>query len=71
MFSLDTNTLIYLFKGKGKVAEHLFSVPPGEVAVSSVSLYEIEVGLLCRCPKSGRAIPKSNTSSRAGVCGSF
>jgi tRNA(fMet)-specific endonuclease VapC len=32
-------------KGKGKVAERLFAVPPGEVALSSVSLYEIEVGI--------------------------
>ena len=45
MFLLDTNTLIYFFKGQGKVAEHLFAVPPGEVAISSVSLYEIEVGI--------------------------
>jgi len=45
MFLLDTNTLIYLFKGQGKVAERLFTVPPGDVAISSVSLYEIEVGI--------------------------
>jgi len=45
MFLLDTNTLIYFFKGRGKVAEHLFAVAPGEVAISSVSLYEIEVGI--------------------------
>ena len=45
MFLLDTNTLIYFFKGQGKVAEHLFAVVPGEVAISSVSLYEIEVGI--------------------------
>jgi tRNA(fMet)-specific endonuclease VapC len=45
MFLLDTNTLIYFFKGQGKVAEHLLAVPPGEVAISSVSLYEIEVGI--------------------------
>ncbi len=45
MFLLDTNTLIDFFKGQGKVAEHLFATPPGEVAISSVSLYEIEVGI--------------------------
>lgn len=45
MFLLDTNTLIYFFKGQGKVAEHLFATPPGDVAISSVSLYEIEVGI--------------------------
>jgi tRNA(fMet)-specific endonuclease VapC len=38
MFLLDTNTLIYFFKGQGKVAERLFAVPPGDVAISSVSL---------------------------------
>jgi tRNA(fMet)-specific endonuclease VapC len=45
MFLLDTNTLIDFFKGHPKVAEHLFAVPPGEVAISSVSRYEIEVGI--------------------------
>lgn len=45
MFLLDTNTLIYFFKGEGKVAEHLFATPPAEVAISTVSFYEIEVGI--------------------------
>ncbi len=45
MFLLDTNTLIHFFKGEGKVAEHLFATPPAEVAISTVSLYEIEVGI--------------------------
>lgn len=45
MFLLDTNTLIYFFKGQGRVAERLFATPPSEVAISAVSLYEIEVGI--------------------------
>ena len=45
MFLLDTNTLIYFFKGQGKVAERLLATPPAEVAISAVSLYEIEVGI--------------------------
>ena len=45
MFLLYTNTLINFFKGQGNVAERLFAVPPGDVAISSVSLYEIEVGI--------------------------
>lgn len=45
MFLLDTNTVIYFFKGQGKVAERLLAVASGEVAISSVSLYEIEVGI--------------------------
>ena len=45
MFLLDTNTLIYFFKGRDKVAEHLLGTPPADIAISSVSLYEIEVGI--------------------------
>ena len=45
MFLLDTDTLIYFFKGQGRVAERLLATPPGEVAISAVSLYEIEVGI--------------------------
>jgi len=45
MFLLDTNTLIYYFKGQGQVAERLLATPPDQVAVSTVSLYELETGL--------------------------
>lgn len=45
MFLLDTNTLIYYFKGQGRVAEQLLATPPNQVAVSTVSLHELETGL--------------------------
>jgi tRNA(fMet)-specific endonuclease VapC len=45
MHLLDTNTLIYYFKGLGRVAERLLATPPTEVAVSTITLYEIDVGL--------------------------
>lgn len=45
MFALDTNTLIYFFKGIGRVGEHLRRTSPSEVAVPSVVLYELEVGV--------------------------
>ena len=45
MFLLDTNTLIYFFKGQGRVAERLLATPPNQIAVSSVSLYELETGI--------------------------
>lgn len=32
MFALDTNTVIYFFKGMGRVAERLLETPPREVA---------------------------------------
>jgi len=27
-YVLDTNTLIYFFKGEGRVAQHLLAIPP-------------------------------------------
>jgi tRNA(fMet)-specific endonuclease VapC len=45
MFLLDTNTVIYFFKGKGRLRERLSATRPSEVAMSAVSLFEIEVGV--------------------------
>ena len=45
MYVLDTNTLIYFFGGQGNVAQHLLAVPPGQIAVSAVTVYELEVGI--------------------------
>jgi tRNA(fMet)-specific endonuclease VapC len=45
MLALDTNTLIYFFKGVGHVADHFRSATPREIAIPSVVLYELEVGI--------------------------
>jgi tRNA(fMet)-specific endonuclease VapC len=45
MYVLDTNTLIYFFKGIGKVAEKLLSIPPKNIGLPSIVLYEILVGI--------------------------
>lgn len=45
MFVLDTNTLIYFFKGMGHVAEHLLAVKPGDIGIPAVVLFELEVGI--------------------------
>ena len=45
MYLLDTNTLIYFFKGVGNVAEMLFSKSPKDIAISTITLYELEVGI--------------------------
>jgi tRNA(fMet)-specific endonuclease VapC len=45
MYVLDTNTLIYFFKGMGKVSEKLLNTPPKEVGVPSIVIYELEVGI--------------------------
>jgi tRNA(fMet)-specific endonuclease VapC len=46
VFALDTNTVIYYFKGMGGVAERLLATPPHEVALPSVVVYELERGVL-------------------------
>ena len=45
MYVLDTNTLIYFFRGQGNVAERLLATPPAQVAIPAVTLYELEVGI--------------------------
>ena len=45
MYVLDTNTLIYFFKGMGNVAEVLLSKSPVDVKVPAIVIFELEVGI--------------------------
>jgi len=45
MFALDTNSIIYIFKGKGGVADRLLETPPQEIAIPAIVVYELEVGI--------------------------
>ena len=45
MYLLDTNTLIYFFKGIGDVANILLSKAPKDIFIPSIVLYELEVGI--------------------------
>jgi tRNA(fMet)-specific endonuclease VapC len=45
MYTLDSNSIVYYFKGMGRVAERLLETPPQEIALSIVVLYELEVGI--------------------------
>ena len=45
MYILDTNTLIYFFKGVGSVPEKLLEVSPKDIGLPSVVLYELEYGI--------------------------
>ena len=45
MYLLDTNTLIYFFKGMGEVSNNLFLRVPKDIYVPSVVVYELEVGI--------------------------
>ena len=53
IFALDTNTLIYFFKGIGHVGEHLLNTPPPNISIPAVVLYELEVGI-AKSSSSGR-----------------
>ena len=45
MLALDTNTIIYFFKGQGRVAERLTRARQDDLAVPMVVIYELEVGI--------------------------
>ena len=45
MYLLDTNTLIYFFKGQGRVGERLLATPPSQVGISAIVLHELETGI--------------------------
>jgi tRNA(fMet)-specific endonuclease VapC len=44
-FVLDTNTLIYFFRGDGRVADRLLATPPTDIALPAIVLYELETGI--------------------------
>ena len=45
MFVLDTNTLIYFFKGMGNISSKLLETPPREIIIPSIVVFELEVGI--------------------------
>jgi tRNA(fMet)-specific endonuclease VapC len=45
MYVLDTNILIYFFKGLGNVKQNLLAKPPKDIGVPAIVLYELEVGI--------------------------
>jgi len=45
MYVLDTNTLIYFFKGKGSVAERLLREAPKDITIPAVVIFELQTGI--------------------------
>ena len=45
MYVIDTNTLIYFFKGMGNVPSKFLAISPKEIAIPSIVLYELEYGI--------------------------
>jgi tRNA(fMet)-specific endonuclease VapC len=44
VYALDTNSVSYFLKGRGRVAQRLLAEPPANVGLPSVVLYELEYG---------------------------
>lgn len=53
MYALDTNTVVYFFKGLGGVGSRLLAVPPSEIMVSAVVAFELAAGV-AKSPEAGR-----------------
>lgn len=62
MYVLDTNILIYFFKGLGDVAQRLLSVSPQDIGVPAVVLYELEYGI------ARSSSPKKRQQQLAELC---
>jgi tRNA(fMet)-specific endonuclease VapC len=45
LYILDTNTLIYFFKGAGNVTARLLKIPPNSIGIPTIVLFELEVGI--------------------------
>jgi len=44
LYALDTNSLSYFLKGRGRVGQRLLAQPPAKVGLPSVVLYELVFG---------------------------
>ena len=62
MYILDTNTLIYFFKGVGNVADNLLAVSPKDIGIPAVVLYELEYGI------AKSSSPKKRTKQLEELC---
>ncbi|MEX0738217.1 MAG: type II toxin-antitoxin system VapC family toxin [Pseudohongiella sp.] len=45
MVVLDTNILIYFFKGLGDVSRRMLMVPPKKIGIPAIVIYELEYGI--------------------------
>jgi len=46
MYLLDRNSVVFFFRGEGRVGERLLARKPVEVALPAIVLYELEVGVV-------------------------
>jgi tRNA(fMet)-specific endonuclease VapC len=44
VYALDTNSVSYFLKGRGRIADRLLALPPRSVGLPAVALYELDYG---------------------------
>lgn len=55
-YMLDTNIMIYFFKGIGNVSNRFLATPPNEIAIPTIVIFELEVGIAkSKFPRKRRA----------------
>lgn len=67
MSVLNTNTLIYYFKNQGQVAQKLATVAPQEIIISTIVLFELQVGIAKSTSPSKRIQQLQQLLSRVSV----
>ena len=76
MYVLDTNTLIYFFKGEGGVSKRLLSTPPASIGVPTLVVYELETGIAkstdpaerrAQLDRTRRAAPERRSAVEEGI----
>jgi tRNA(fMet)-specific endonuclease VapC len=63
-YLLDTNTVIYFFKGLGNISKNLLTTPPNQIAIPTIVLFELELGIQkSKSPKKFKGNLKEFTSA--------
>lgn len=63
MYVLDTNTISYYFRGDPQVTPRLQALPPKNIGVPAIVVYELQYGLL--------RLPKAASKSRLAALANF
>jgi len=67
MYILDTNTLIYFFKGSGNVSTRLLQTPPRSIGIPTIVLFELEVGIAKSSSPKKRRLQLENLTATVNI----
>jgi tRNA(fMet)-specific endonuclease VapC len=67
MYILDTNTLIYFFKGIGNVSARLLQTPPRSIGIPAIVLFELEVGIAKSSSPKKRRLQLQNLTATTNI----